>query len=260
MDVAVIADIHGNLPALEAVLEEVDREPHKAIVVGGDVASGPFPGPTLDRLMQLERARFVRGNADREMVEAFDEGRAFDPDEEDPSLKAGPWAAERITQLQRDFLASFEEHVVMPVEGLGAVLFCHGSPGSDEDIMTSLTPDPSLRRMLAGVEQRVVVCGHTHIQFDRALGEVRVLNTGSVGMPYEGRRGAFWLALGPDVAFRCTEYDQDAAGERILASDYWDAEELVRDILLNPPDPREIEEFFERLAAQRGERGQGNAS
>ena len=252
--VAVIADVHANVAALDAVLGELEHEPPDAIVVGGDVVSGPQPAETLERLMRLERARFVRGNGDREVVEAFDEGRRFDPEEDDPARKAAGWTAQRLTRAQRDFVAGFEDRVVLAVEGFGPVLFCHGSPRSDEEIITSLTPEPALRRILAATEERLIVCGHTHVQFDRTVGATRVVNAGSVGMPYEGRRGAFWLMLGPGVEFRRTGYDSEQAAERILASDYWDAANLAREIILNPPDPRAVEELFEQVARDRGER------
>jgi len=252
--VAVIADVHGNVMALEAVLAELERERPDAIVVAGDVASGPEPAATLERLMGLEGARFVRGNADREAVAAFDERRPFDAEGDAPANDA-VWTAQRITRAQRDFLAGFEERVVLEVGGLGEVLFCHGSPGSDGEIMTSLTPEPSLRRLLAGIGQRVVVCGHTHVQFDRTVGGTRIVNAGSVGMAYQGRRGAFWLSLGPGVEHRRSDYDCESAAARILASGYWGAEGLAHEIILRPPGPREVEASFERLAAERGERG-----
>jgi putative phosphoesterase len=243
--IAVIADVHGNAPALEAVLAEIDRETPDVVVVAGDVAGGPQQSEVLDRLMGLDRARFVRGNVDRVVVEAFDEQWPFDPDERSIVRKAGAWAAERLTREQRDFLASFEDIVV-----IGDILVCHGSPRSDDEIMTSLTPEADLLELLAGVEQRLVVCGHTHVQFDRTAGEVRVVNTGSVGDAFEGRRGAFWLMLAPDIELRRTEYDYEQAAERVRASDYWDAEETARR-LLDPPDPREMEGLFERNARER---------
>ncbi len=246
--IAVIADVHGNAPALEAVLAQIEREAPDVVVVAGDVAGGPQQGDVLDRLMALQGARFVRGNVDRIVVEAYDEQWPFDPDERSIVRKMGSWAAERLTREQRDFLASFEETV-----GVGDVLVCHGSPRSDDEIITSLTPEPDLRVLLAGVEQPLVVCGHTHVQFDRTAGGVRVVNTGSVGDPFEGRRGAFWLMLSPDVELRRTEYDCERAAEQIRASDYWDAQETARR-LLDPPDPREMEELFERGARDRGER------
>jgi predicted phosphodiesterase len=248
--VAVIADVHANVIALDAVLAELEREPPDALVVCGDVVGGPEASATLERLTRIERAHFVRGNADREVVEAFDEARSFDPAEQRPARKAGAWNAERITHAERDFLASFAERVVLTVEGLGDVLFCHGSPRSDEEIMTSQTPEPRLRRILTGIEQRLVVCGHTHVQFDRVVDSTRIVNAGSVGTTYQGRRGAFWLTLGPDVQFRHTDYDYEQAAERIRSSDYWDAANLA-ELILDPPDPHEVEEFFERAAAGR---------
>ena len=240
---AVVSDVHGNLAALEAVLAEIELERFEAIVVAGDVAGGPDQRATLARLRGLENTRFVRGNVDRVVVQAFDEQWSYEPDESRPRRSAA-WAAERLTRDERDFLAAFEDRVVVSVDALGEVLVCHGSPRSDEEIMTSLTPEQVLGPMIAGSEAHVVVCGHTHVQFDRAVGETRVVNAGSVGMPYEGRRGAFWVALGPDVVHRRTEYDVDQAAERIRASDYWDAEETSLE-LVEPRDPREIEELFE---------------
>ena len=240
---AVVSDVHGNLAALDAVLEEIERERFEAIVVAGDVVGGPDQRATLVRLRALENARFVRGNVDRVVVQAYDEQWSFAA-EESPPRRACAWAAERLTRDERDFLAAFEDRVVLGVDELGDVLVCHGSPRSDEEIMTSLTPESVLAPMLDGIDASVVVCGHTHVQFDRSVGETRVVNAGSVGMPYEGRRGAFWIALGPDVVHRRTEYDVDQAAERIRASNYWDAEETARE-LVEPPDPREREELFE---------------
>jgi putative phosphoesterase len=240
---AIVADVHGNLAALEAVLAEIEHEGFEAIVVAGDVAGGPEQRATLARLRGLENAQVVRGNVDRVIVQAYDEQWSYAPDA--PLLrKVGGWAAGQLTRQERDFLAGFEDRVVVSVEGLGDVLVCHGSPRSDDEIMTSITPESVLAPMLTGIEARVVVCGHTHVQFDRTVGETRVVNAGSVGMPYEGRRGAFWVALGPDVGHRRTEYDVDEAAERIRASDYWDAEETARG-LVEPPDPREMEALFE---------------
>jgi putative phosphoesterase len=246
--VAALSDIHGNLPALEAVLAEVEREQPDRIVICGDVVAGPMSVETLERVMALENALFVRGNADREAVEAWDEGRPFDPElDEHPARKNGAWVAEQISQEQRDFIAGFEDNVVLEVDGLGPVVFCHATPWDDLPIFTVLTPEERLRGLLAGVEQAVVVCGHTHMQFDRRLDGVRVVNAGSVGMPYEGRRGAFWTMLGPDVEAHCTEYDVERALERFRP--YWDFEDLA-DQLLNPRQPREIAEFFENAVAE----------
>ena len=243
--IAVIADVHGNAPALDAVLAEIERESPDLVVLAGDAAGGLWQGAVLDRLTALDRARFVRGNVDRVVAQAFDEGWTYDPEERMPWRKAGGWIAERMTKEHRDFLASFEDTVT-----IDDVLVCHGSPRSDDETMTSLTPDADLREMLAGTDAQLVVCGHTHVQYDRVVGRTRIVNTGSVGMPFQGPPGAFWLMLHPEPELRHTDYDIEATAEKIRASDYWDAENAASR-LLDPPDPRELEELYERSRVQR---------
>lgn len=228
--VAALYDIHANLPALEAVLDEVGDA--DTILVGGDFSRGPMPVETVDRLRSLgERARFIRGNADR------------------PAAGEGAWEMELLGRERLDFLAGLPETVTMDVEGLGGVLFCHGSPRSDEDIVTAVTPDDRLGRILEGVAERLVVCGHTHHQFDRAAPGARIVNAGSVGMPYEGRPGAYWAMLGPDVQLRSTAYDVDAAAAAIRATGFPDADELVA-TLREPPTAGEVARYFESLASE----------
>jgi putative phosphoesterase len=188
--VAAIYDVHGNLPALEAVLAELESIKPDLIVVGGDVVAGPMPAEVLDRLVTLgERICFVRGNADREVVAAYDDRPHADPiDVADPAERVAAYAASKIDREHRDLLASFVERLIVEVEGVGQVLFCHGSPRSDEEIVTAATTELRLREILARVDQGLVVCGHTHAQFDRRVGAKRVINAGSVGMPYQGSR------------------------------------------------------------------------
>lgn len=245
MRVAALADIHGNLPALEAVLAEVDRERPDLIVVCGDVASGPMPAQTIDLLMQLPRARFVRGNADRGLVDEFDRKAR--------SAMPGPfagWCAKQISREQRDFLASFEETVVIEdVDGAGKTLFCHGTPRSDVLIMTAETPLERMRELLAGVEAELVICGHTHMQFDRTVDQVRVVNAGSVGMPY-GEPGAYWTMLGPGIEPRCTDYERRAAADRIRALDWPDAEKFASENVIDVPSVEEAMDFLRPAEAR----------
>jgi putative phosphoesterase len=238
--VAALYDIHGNDVALRAVLAEVERDRVDLIVVGGDVVPGPRPAETIETLRSLEiPVVFVRGNTDRWVVEAFD-GATQRP--------AAAWTAGRIEGDQRDFLASFAERAVVEVDGLGEVLFCHGSPRSDEEMLTTLTPEERWRPILAGVEQRTVLCGHTHTQFDRSLDTWRLVNAGSVGMPYEGRAGAYWALLGPDVELRCTEYDIESAALRLRAGGWPGIDGFLRDSFLEPRDPLEVAASLEGQA------------
>lgn len=240
MRVAVLSDIHGNLPALEAVLEQVARETPDLVVVCGDVASGPLPVETLTVLMALPDARFLHGNADRSLVAGFD-GSAK------PRL-AGPaadWCAAQLSKEHRDFLASFPAEVRLEIDGLGRVLFCHGSPRGDEEMMTAATPEDRLREFTAGSETDVIVCGHTHMQFDRTVDGVRIVNPGSVGMPY-GEPGAYWALLGPDVDFRRTDYDRESAAARIGKSSWPDAAGFARDNVVSVPSVADAMEFFRK--------------
>jgi putative phosphoesterase len=228
--VAALYDIHANLPALEAVLAEAaDAD---LMVVGGDFSHGPMPAETVDRLRGLgDRVRFIRGNADR--IAAGDD----------------EWESGRLGPERIEFLLGLPETVTVEVDGLGPVLFCHGSPRSDEEIITAVTPPERLARIVAEVEAPVVVCGHTHHQFELRAGATRVVNAGSVGMPYEGRPGAFWAMLGPDVEHRSTTYDLDAAAAAIRATGHPGAADFV-ETLRTPPTAHEVASHFEARATE----------
>ena len=250
MRVATLYDIHGNLPALEAVLAAVEDERVDRIVIGGDVVPGPLPAETIQRLRRLgDTVVFVGGNGDRWVVEAFD--ALGSPEVDAPRRPWAAWAAEMIDRVDRDLLASFCAAATVDVENLGPVLFCHASPRDDEEMLTSLAPDRRWRSALEGVDESVVVCGHTHTQFDRWVGPWRVLNAGSVGMPYEGRAGAYWLLLGPGIEFRRTDYDIEAALATMRAGGNPGTDELVRDSLIAPVDPCRVAKFLERQAGLR---------
>jgi predicted phosphodiesterase len=245
--VAAIYDIHGNLPAFEAVLADIDREGIERILVGGDVAAGPMPQPVIARLRELgDRAWFVRGNADRLMVEAFDQTIQ---EEVPPRLD---WASGQLTRDDRDFLASFDENVVVEIEGIGTVRFCHGSPRSDEEIITAVTSDARLAKILADVAESTVVCGHTHHQFEHRYQRWRVIDAGSVGMPYEGTPGARWLELGARTAHRTTFYDTDEAAKIIRReSGQPDIETWIEEYLRHPATASYVAELFEKMAIDR---------
>ncbi len=264
MRIAAIYDIHGNLPALEAVLAEIDRERPDLIVVGGDVAAGPMPRPTIERLMAIDRpAHFVLGNGDREMVALFD-GVPLDPSLPSAAREQIAWSVGQLDRAHRDFLASFTPPATFTIDGLGDTVFCHGSPRDVDEIITARTTDERLARIVAAVAQPLVVCGHTHMQFDRCHplrrvpGAVRVVNAGSVGMPY-GEPGAYWARLGPAVSLRRTAYDFDAAAERIRAGGFPWAEDFIANNMRCPHPAAEVEVLFEGWAAEREERAKREA-
>jgi putative phosphoesterase len=241
--IAALCDIHGNLPALDAVLADPAFARADVVVIGGDVAAGPMPAEVLDRLTALERPiRWVRGNADREVVEAFDRGdtdASLHPD--DPAARADAYTAGRITQAHRDLLAGFED--VAELEG---ALFCHGSPRDDNEIITQFTSTERLAPMLEGVDEALVVCGHTHHQFELRAGDQRVVNAGSVGMPYQGDAAAFWLLVEDgEPELRRTGVDVDAVAAAIRGSGYPDAEHLIEMCLTEPVEAAYVARLFE---------------
>ena len=238
MRVAVVSDIHGNLPALEAVLAEVEKEGVDAVLCTGDVIGGPFPAEVFDRLTSLPDVRIVRGNADRIVLEGTDE-------------HGEDWDAERrrMGEARLAAVAAWPLTHELEIDGLGRALACHAVPTADEPIFTKITPDEDVAALLGDLDADLLVVGHTHVQFDRSLPSgLRIVNAGSVGMPYEGRRGAFWAILGPSVELRHTEYDVEAAVASMRANGAPRPDEQLR-LLLEPPDPDEASEFFE---SQRG--------
>lgn len=233
MRVAALSDIHGNLPALEAVLTEVERERVDGIVVAGDTISGPWPVEVLE-LLESIGASLVHGNADREVVLRSDR---YGP--------LQPWCADLLGGERLARVASWPTTLELDVEGLGRILVCHSTPSSDEPIYTQITPDAVLSEVLGPVEADVLVCGHTHVQYDRRLATgLRVVNPGSVGMPYEGRAGGYWALLGPDVELRRTGYDVGSA-KRAIEARGAPIDASLLEQLVNPPDPEVTIELFE---------------
>ena len=239
MRVAALYDIHGNLPALEAVLEEVRELKIDGIVVGGDVLPGPMPRETVDCLLQLDvPVQFIHGNGDREVLARMRGGdNASIPAQFRETIR---WTAEQLGAEHERLVASWPATLSM-----NNVLFCHATPRNDIEIFTRLTPDAPLLPVFENAGSSLVVCGHTHMQFDRTIGSVRVVNAGSVGMPF-GNPGAYWLLLGPDVELRKTTYDLEAAAERIRQTNYPQAEEFATRNVLRPPSEADMLALFSK--------------
>jgi putative phosphoesterase len=242
---AAIYDVHGNLPALEAVLAEIRREEVDEVVVGGDVLPGPLPKETLDRLLDLDLPiRFLRGNGDRAVLEerqGVDSGAL-----PEAAREIVRWTARQITREEEREMADWPATLRLAVDGLGEVLFCHATPRNDTEIFTRATPEAALLPVFEDARAGLVVCGHTHMPFDRTVGGVRVVNAGSVGMPY-GEPGACWLLLGPGIEPRRTAYDLEAAATRVRASGYPQAERFATGSILHPPSAAEMVEWFSRI-------------
>lgn len=242
MPVAVLYDIHANLPALEAVVADIRREGIDTIVFGGDVLPGPMPRETMDYLRALDiRALYIHGNGDREILERL-RGRETTsvPEAFRESMR---WNARQLGADDERWLGSWPDTLRIDLEGIGDVLFCHATPRDDVRVFTRVTPEADVATLLDGADAPLIVCGHTHMQFDRRIGGRRVVNAGSVGMPF-GAPGAYWLVLGPAVELRRTEYDLGTAAQRIRATSYPDADGFAQRAVLQPPSEEQMLAVF----------------
>jgi putative phosphoesterase len=202
--VAALYDVHGNLPALEAVLRDVQAEEVDVILFGGDLAAGAFPRGTIELARSLPEARFVRGNADR----------LASPATNAEADAARRWVETQLDSEQIAWLAGLPFSAV-----LDETLYVHATPQDDETVVTELTTEERFAEVLAGVEQQRVVAGHTHMQLERRVGETLFVNPGSVGMPYEAQPGAYWALLDEDgLKFRRSDYDLEAAAALVRDS------------------------------------------
>ena len=231
MRVLALFDIHGNIDALEAVLADSSAADPDLVVVGGDAVPGAFARKTLDRLAAFDApVEWIRGNGERE-VAAGEEGPA--------AITAAELGAARARDLGG---------LPLTLE-LDGVFFCHASPRRDDEMLTRLSPAERWEDALGEIDSAIAVGGHTHQQDDRVVGEVRFLNAGSVGLPYEGDGAARWLWLSDGVPeLRQTAYDSRRAGERMLAAG-WPDERSVRASLIEPVEPIEVTRIFESIAS-----------
>jgi predicted phosphodiesterase len=248
MRVAAIYDIHANLPALEAVLQDIRRAEVDHIVVGGDVLPGPMPRETIEYLLDLDiPVQFIRGNGDGEVLAQMqgvetDWYRSAQESWREPVR----WTAQQLPPEIGQLLAGWPKTLSLEIPGMGEVLFCHATPRNDTECFTHLTSQNRLLPVFAGIHASAVVCGHTHMQFDRTVGKIRVVNAGSVGMPF-GEPGAYWLVLGPDVQLRHTSYDLAKAAERVRDTRYPQAQDFAARNILQPPSEQETLEAFARV-------------
>jgi predicted phosphodiesterase len=245
MPVAAIYDIHANLPALEAVLQDIRRADVDQVVVGGDVVPGPMPRETIECLLDLDiPVQFIQGDGEVDVLAEMAGAEVSRVPEQ--FREVVHWSALQLRAGHEQLLANWPPTCRLGIRGLGEALFCHATSRSDTEIFTRLTPKDRLLPVFEGLSVPVVVCGHTHMQFERTIEKIRVVNAGSVGMPFGGP-GAYWLLLGPDIQFQRTAYDLAKAAERIRATNYPQAQDFAARNILQPPSEREMLEAFSKL-------------
>lgn len=240
--VAAIYDIHGNLPALEAVLQDIRACRADLIVCGGDVLPGPMPGESLKLLLALDApTQFISGNGEAAVLAQLAGVESSTLPEQ--AREVVRWTSQQLSAEHQRVIGSWPATFRTKIGGFGEVLFCHATPRNDSEIFTKLTKAERLLPVFEGINSPIVVCGHTHMQFDRMVGKTRVVNAGSVGMPF-GKSGADWLLLGPEVELRHTTYDLSKAAERVRETKYPQAEEFIARNLLQPPSEEEMLKMF----------------
>jgi diadenosine tetraphosphatase ApaH/serine/threonine PP2A family protein phosphatase len=204
-----------------------------------------MPRETIARLLDLDVAtQFIQGNGDRVVLAQM---RGSESSEVPPQFREViRWVARQLPLPEDErMLATWPGTLRMEIPGIGDVLFCHATPRNDTEIFTRLTSEERLLPVFAGVNAPLVVCGHTHMQFDRTVGRTRVVNAGSVGMPF-GEPGAYWLLLEPEVTLRFTRYDLARAADQVRSSSYPLADDFAANNILKPPTEKAILETFTR--------------
>jgi len=241
MRVACLYDIHGNLPALEAVIADVRASRAERVLVGGDVLPGPMPRQCLDLLYSLDiPTDFIVGNGDRATRQA--RHGVMDPLVPPLFHDAMNWNAAQLTDADDRAIEQWPLTCEMHVDGIGRVLFCHATTRNDSEIFLKTTSDDKLRPIFDSLGVQLVVCGHTHMQFDRTVGRTRIVNAGSIGMPFQAA-GAYWALLGPDVKLRKTSYDLHHAAGLVRTTAYPHAEYAAASILTPPDEDKTLEQF-----------------
>lgn len=241
MRIGAVADIHGNLPALRAVVDEMRACHVDRVICCGDIASGPLPTQTIDYLLELEIPfQSVRGNADRGAFWSYDGHQDHHTFHEDDI-----WTGTQLASNHRDYLAGLPPTITLEAAGLGRILVCHGTPRRDDEVVVETTPTAQLEDALADVEADIVLCGNTHMQFDRVVAGTRIVNVGSVGWPY-GTPGAYWALLDEGIELRRTQYNLAAAERDLRAGSSWPRIETFLSYLSAPASREEAIAFFER--------------
>jgi len=227
LKVAALYDVHGNLPALEAALAGVERDNVDLVVFGGDLFWGAWPSETLELARSLgDRARFILGNTDRSALTGVEE--------------SARWTQERLNAEQRAFVLAWPETLA-----LDGVRYCHATPRSDTEVVLPTSSEQRWAEVLDGVEEQVVVCGHTHLQYDEVHAGRRVVNPGSVGNPID-RATAWWAVIGPEVELRTSDYDTVAAAAAMRERGFPRAD--FADELLEPRTHEQVLEWLREYA------------
>ena len=229
------------------MLEDVKKEQVDCLAIGGDVVTGPMSSETLELLQSLDlETHFILGNAETDILDYLKTGKSNGLSERANVLAQR--TAKILTPEQQEFIATWSKTITLEVADIGKVLFCHATPTSDTFIFTNRTPEEKLIPIFDEVDASTVICGHTHMQFDRTIGNTRVVNAGSVGMPF-GKTGAYWLLLDKTVQLKQKDYDLVRAAERIRQTNYSGAEDFAKNNILKVTSEEEAHKMLAKMEA-----------
>ncbi|MFM2479715.1 metallophosphoesterase family protein [Celerinatantimonas sp. MCCC 1A17872] len=233
MAIAALYDIHANLTALKAVVEELKKYPVTQIVIGGDVIAGPQPIETLELLQEVTTPTyFVRGNAESDLLRYLNGEQAGGLSANADEITS--WVAKQLTSSHQQFIASWQPYVELTDSIWGQMVFCHASLRSDTEIFTRLSSKEKLCTIFQDVHASTIVCGHTHMQFNKTIADKRIINAGSVGMPF-AKPGAQWLLLNEQANLMHTNYDVNQAAEQIKQTSYPQRDAFIKENILTMP-------------------------
>jgi predicted phosphodiesterase len=191
---AVLADIHGNLPALEAVIRDLADRPIDHVIVAGDVINwGPFSAQVVERVAKAGWA-VTRGNNEDYLLD-FETPRAPSEWGDRSQYPLLPWLRRQLAGRPHHTIAAWPDNLCLRFPNAPPIRVVHGSPRRHTEPIYPTATDAEITTMLGEVEESVVIAGHTHLPLDRSVGRWRVLNPGSVGVPLDGTRYARYLLL-----------------------------------------------------------------
>ncbi|MEQ9425908.1 MAG: metallophosphoesterase family protein [Cyclobacteriaceae bacterium] len=241
MPIAVLYDIHGNLPALEAVIAEVGQLEVDEIIVGGDVVVGPMSKECLELLLNIDNPiKFIYGNCEVAVLDVADNKPLTNLPQN--VVEDIFWTTNSLSAGQLQEIRKWPKIVVSDIPGIGKTLFCHATPRNENEIFTILTVEEKLLPIFNSCDADIVICGHTHMQFDRMVGSKRIVNAGSVGMPF-GKTGAYWLYIDTDFHLKCTTYNLNLAEKSILQTGYPHPDDFIKSITTPQSEETMLEIF-----------------
>ena len=244
MIIAALYDIHGNLSALQAVLHELVQIKPDLVVIGGDVLPGPFPRACLDAIKKFPYpTKYIKGNGEDGVIDANE--NKIDPGLPESVQHSLNWNAQKMENEQIQEISSWPKTFSLSHPILGQILFCHATPENNTEIFTKKTSADLLPNSLYSFKDTIIICGHTHMQFDIIRKGVRIINAGSIGMPF-GKSGAFWLLIKENITVMDTPYDLEDASQKVITSGYPEAHQFS-EMIIRPPSESDMLERFSQL-------------